>query len=53
MSEGSGWRIVSVDNHYLNIIEYIPFSGKSYIKLPPKLQNSAKGLINIKNEDDE
>jgi len=27
--------------------------GKSYIKLPPELQNSSKGLINIKNNDNE
>ena len=27
--------------------------GSSYIKLPQELRNSAKGLINMKNEDNE
>lgn len=44
MSEGSGWIIESVDNHYLNIVKYIPIIRSLYIKLPPKLQNSAKDL---------
>ena len=30
---------------------YIPLRGNSYIPLPKKLQNSKKGLINLKNED--
>ena len=53
ISEGSGWTIQSVDNHYLNVIKYEPMKGSSYIKLPTELRNSAKGLINIKNEDNE
>ena len=53
LSEGSGWIIVSVDKHYLNIVKYKPIKGKSYIKLPPELNNSTKGLINMKNEDNE
>ena len=53
ISEGSGWTIQSVDNHYLNIVKYKPMNGSSYIQLPTELQNSAKGLINIKNEDNE
>lgn len=52
-SGGSGWRIESVDHHYLNIVEYFPLSGEPYIKLPPELQKSAKGLINLKNDDNE
>ena len=51
VSEGSGWTIQSVDNHYLNIVQYQPMKGSSYIKLPQELRNSAKGLINMKNED--
>ena len=51
ISEGSGWTIESVDNHYLNIVQYQPMKGSSYIKLPQELRNSAKGLINMKNED--
>ena len=53
ISEGSGWTIQSVNNHYLNIVKYQPMHGSSYIQLPPELRNSAKGLINLKNEDDE
>ena len=53
VSEGSGWTVESVDNHYLNIVQYQPMKGSSYIKLPQELRNSAKGLINMKNEDNE
>lgn len=52
LSEGSGWVIESVDTHHLNLVEYIPIKGGFYIKLPPKLQNLAKGLINLKNDDE-
>ena len=53
ISEGSGWTIQSVDSHFINIATYKPLKGSSYIPLPKKLQNSAKGLINLKNEDNE
>ncbi|KAL9954736.1 hypothetical protein ACROYT_G042310 [Oculina patagonica] len=53
ISEGSGWTIQSVDNHYLNIVKYEPIKGSSYIRLPQELRNSSKGLINMKNEDNE
>ena len=53
ISEGSGWVVQSIDNHFLNIVKYKPLNGNSYIQLPLELQNSAKGLINIKNDDDE
>ena len=53
ISEGSGWTIESVNNHYINIVKYEPTKGSSYIKLPEELRNSLKGLINIKNEDNE
>ena len=53
ISEGSGWTIQSVDNHYLNIVKYEPMKGSSYIKLPQELRHNNKGLINIKNEDNE
>ena len=53
ISEGSGWTIQSVDSHYLNIVKYKPMKGSSYIQLPNELRNSAKGLINMKNEDNE
>ena len=53
ISEGSGWTIQSVDSHYLNIVKYEPMKGSSYIQLPQELRNSAKGLINLKNIDNE
>ena len=53
ISEGSGWTVKSVENHYLNVVKYQPMRGSSYIKLPTELRNSAKGLINMKNEDNE
>ena len=53
ISEGSGWTIQSVENHYINVVKYEPMKGSSYIKLPNELKHSAKGLINMKNEDNE
>ena len=53
ISEGSGWTVESVDNHYLNIVQYQPMKASSYIKLPQELRHHRKGLINMKNEDDE
>ena len=53
ISEGSGWTIDRVDNNYINVVNYKPLNGSSYIELPTELKNSAKGLINIKNKDDE
>ena len=47
VSEGSGWVIDRIDGHYINVTTYKP------IKLPSELQNIGKGLINIKNDDDE
>ena len=53
ISEESGWTIESINNHYLNVVKYEPMRGSSYIKLPQELRNSSKGLINMKNEDNE
>ena len=53
ISEGSGWTIQSVDGHYLNTVQYQPIRGSSYIQLPQELRNSSKGLINLKNIDNE
>ena len=53
ISEGSGWTVQSINNHYINVVKYEPIKGSSYIKLPTELRNSAKGLINMKNEDNE
>ena len=53
ISEGSGWTIDRVDNNYTSAVNYKPLNGSSYIELPTELKTSAKGLINIKNKDDE
>jgi len=52
ISEGSNWVIDLILDHYLNIINYTPLRGSSYIKLRKELQNSMLGLINPKNLDD-
>ena len=38
ISEGSGWTIQSIENHYINIVNYNPLKGSSYIKLPQELK---------------
>ena len=54
ISEGSGWTIDKLDSsNYVNIVIYQPLHGSSYIDLPDELKNSNKGLINIKNKDNE
>ena len=53
ISKGSGWTIKSVDGHFINVIKYRPLRGYSYIPLPKELQNPAKGIINMKNNDNE
>ena len=50
-SEGSGWIIDNIESFYINIANYEPLSGSSYIPLPKELNNSMKSLINIKNKD--
>ena len=53
VSEGLGWVIDRIDSHYINVTTYTPLHGSSYIELPMELRNPKKGLINIKNKDDE
>ena len=53
VSEGLGWVIDRIDSHYINFTTYQPLHGSSYLELPAKLRNSKKGLINIKNKDNE
>ena len=53
VSEGSGWVIDRIDSHYINVTLYRPLNGSSYIELPTELRNSKKGLINMKNKDEE
>ena len=53
LSEGSGWTIVEIRSHFVNIVEYLPLRGNSYIPSPKELRNSMCGLINPKNIDNE
>ena len=53
VSEGLGWVIDRIDNHYINVTLYKPLNGSSYMELPTELRNPKKGLINIKNKDAE
>ena len=50
---GSGGIVDKIENIWIKISNYDPVAGSSYILLPPKLNNSMKGLINLKNKDDE
>ena len=51
INEGFGWIVESIDSQYINISTYWPFLGSSYVILPADLRNPRKGLINIKNKD--
>ena len=47
----SGWNVESIKSQYIDITTYRPLSGSSYVDLPVKLRIPRKGLINIKNKD--
>ena len=51
LNEGSGWIIDKIQGLYINVANYEPISDSSYISLPKVLNNSIKGLINLKNKD--
>lgn len=53
VSEGSGWIISSIVEHYVNNVMYRPIMGSSHIPLPTELQRHNKGLINLINNDNE
>ena len=53
LSEGSGWTIRSLDELYIKTVVYDSLKGSSYIPLPVELRNSSRGLVNLKNEDNE
>ena len=50
INEVSGWVIDEIKVLYINISNYEPLLGGSYIPLPKVLNNSMKGLINLKNK---
>ena len=49
----SGWIIDKIEDINIDIANYDPLAGRSYIPLPLELNNPKKGLIDIKNKDDE
>ena len=51
INEGSGRVIESINAEYVTTSIFSPLSISSYIKIPVKLRNSVKSLINIKNND--
>ena len=51
--EVSGWIFDKIEDIWLNAANYDPLAGSSYFPLPPELSNSMKGLINLKNKDNE
>ena len=51
ISEKFGWIVESFESQHINISTYRPLSGSSYMNLPVELRSSRKGLINIKNKD--
>ena len=51
--QGSGWLVNKIEDIHIKISNYEPLAGSSYMPLPSKSNNSMKGLIYFKNEDDE
>ena len=51
INECSGWVIDKIEGLYINVAYYEPLLGGSYIPLQKVLNNSKKGLINLKNKD--
>ena len=51
IDESSAWTIDQIDGLYINTSNYEPLLGGSYIPLPKVLNNSMKGLTNLKNKD--
>ena len=51
INEGSGWVVDEIKGLYINISNYEPLLGGSYIPLPKAVNNSMTGLINPKNKD--
>ena len=51
INNGSGWIIESIESQYINISIYWPLARSSYIDLPIELKSPRKGLISIKDND--
>ena len=48
---GSGWVVDKIEDICINVSNYEALVGRSYIPLPTEVNNSMKGLINLKNKD--
>src|SRR5258708_1688197 len=48
-NQGSEWVINRIMRHFISVNKYLPLAAKSYIKLPPKIQNKI-ATINIQNK---
>ena len=44
--EGSGWTIDEIQDININVNNYVPLTGSSYVPLPKELNDSMKGSIN-------
>ena len=53
INNGFGLIIESVELQYINFSTYRPLAGSSHMDLPVKLKSPRKGLINIRNNDQE
>ena len=51
INEGSGWIIDKIEGLYINVADSEPLLGSSDIPLPKVLNNSMKGLTNLKNKE--
>ena len=51
-TEGSGWKVTSIDEVSLNISEFAPLKGSSYSELPDFIK-AKNAILNIYNEDDQ
>ena len=51
INESSVWTIDEIDGWYINTSNYEPLLGGIYVPLPKALNNSMKGLPNLKNKD--
>jgi hypothetical protein len=50
-TRGSGWTLINILQFVLNINQYNPLRGSSFIELPVAIKNK-KAVINIRNADD-
>ena len=53
LGKGLSWIIDSINDHTISISKYNPLAGSNYVKSPKQLDHPRKGLINIRNTDDD